>query len=868
MACVGTAFVARAGGRSDASPTAAREVNESTLDFAVDTSQGGWCTEGQDGGAPPGARTFEGWFRLKARRAGVLLDVGPVSGDEPPLRISVTDEPRAVVEGLGVSLQGDPLPIALDMWTHFELDVAPGRLRLSLWDDAGGLRVVRARAPSEPIGAAERVRVCVGGGTRGDRPLSAWVDEVRIWSRELPPAIAADWRDRRLSPTHPVWNELLASWPLSTGTGGRESGDGRMGALLAAHPVWVALPRLTYGPVLRTVDAHTARFLFGARAAGGVDVPWVARVDTRKAEDGRRISPAPRVEVGGGTDFVAHLRQDGLEPQTRYVYVPIIDGRAGAAGPTDTLPAFTTMPELGGRNADFTAVFLADQHTPDVPQAVQLPAYGAAAGARPLFWAQLGDVVPGSTDGRTIEHKREREMLRALWERNFGAWDSPQARFLRTVPLGLATISDHEITNNYDLNWHHHDYPGAADRESSTLRDRIRQYDVSLSRWWNHFGWGVDMRDALGRAAQADFGRSAMGDVYATPGLYHALRPYSFVEFFSIDTTSFRGDTYQFRDRYARTANRDTDHTRYPWNAENSRLYILGDRAHGANTTTDRVRSWLGPAQKGAFLAALRASTAKVIVVAAGYPLYSYKFEHDPRYWEGRESGFDFAVEVEEIVAVLEGLDRLVLWVHGDGHTPALVRLRKNLYQLQVGATFLAGGGTGHRSRTLGSGSRSQSDLLGGGLLLATHQPDLSPGNPANDVFRGGLDTFEGYLRLYFHPGQEALRSSEKAGARRGGADDTVEVPTPVDPAVHHAGRLVVGRVARLRFGDDTVHAVVEDYRHEGGRAVFRLDSPVVRANPDEFRVLIDAVPWVEARWFDARGREWRDLAGVLRREP
>jgi hypothetical protein len=61
---------------------------------------------------------------------------------------------------------------------------------------------------------------------------------------------------------------------------------------------------------------------------------------------------------------------------------------------------------------------------------------------------------------------------------------------------------------------------------------------------------------------------------------------------------------------------------------------------------------------------------------------------------------------------------------------------------------------------------------------------------------------------------------------------------------------------------------VVKAYRYEPGRAVFTLDQPVVRADPDEFHILVDAVPWVEARWFDAEGQEWRDLAGVLRREP
>jgi hypothetical protein len=867
IACAGVALALRAAVRGDQAPALGRYANESSLDFAVDTSQGGWCTEPQDGGTLRAIRTIEGWLRLKDRRPGILLDLGSSAGNGPRLRVSVTAQAEAIVEFHGRPVQSRPLPITLDAWTHFHVDLA-GEPRLSLWDDRGGPRMAATDALNMPVGLTEHGRLCVGAGVKGERPLPAWIDDVRLWSTSVPPGIAASWRDRRVSPAHPYWNELLASWSFSAGGGGTETGEGGMGPLTAADPKWVALPRLAYGPVLRSVDAHRARFLFGARAADGADGRWVARVDIRKAEDTRPLPAPAGLEVDGATDFVAHLALEGLEPQTRYVYVPLIDGRAGAAGPPESLPAFTTMPALGGRNADFTAAFFADQHTADVPQTPPLPAYQAAGADRPLFWGQLGDVIPGSTDGRTIEHKRDREVLRALWERNFGAWDSPQGRFLRTVPLGLTTISDHEITNNYDLNWHHHDYADAGSRGSSTLRHRIRQYDLSLARWWNYFGWGAEREDPLARAAREDFGRSAMGEVYATPGLYHALRPYPFVEFFVLDTTSYRGDTYQFRDRYARTANRDRDHARYAWNAESGPFFIFGDRTHGGNETTDRVRGWLGPAQKAAFLAALRATRAGVVVVAAGYPLYSYKFEDDPKYWEGRESGFDFALEAEEIAAALQGLDRLVLWVHGDGHTPALVRLRKNLYQLQVGPTILATGGTGHRARTLGSGSRSHSDLIGGGHLLATHQPDLSPGDPANDVFRGGLDKFEGYLRLYFHPGQEALRSVERAGLRRGADAHAVEVAGAEDPAVNQAGRLVVGRVARLRFGDEVVHAVIEAYRHEAGRAIFRLESPVVRADPDEFRIIVDAVPWVETRWYDAGGREWRDLSNVLRREP
>jgi hypothetical protein len=843
----------------------AAAANEAGLDFAADVGGGPWCTAP----LPEAARTvrsLEGWVRLKGHGPGVLLEIGGPAG-RTALRLAVTEEPALVVGGAGRPPAADALRLARDTWTHFQLDAAREGLRLSAFDATTGRRT---SAVPGPAGAAIEpgMRLCVGGTTSGEGGLAAWVDELRVWSAELPADVAAAWRDRRVSAAHPLWPALLADWPFRSGQGLSERGQGPLGELSAKQARWIDLPRLAYGPVLGEVTARSAHFLFAAQEGGGADAAWTADVAMRPAAGGPwRTSGAP-TSVGDATDFVAHFRRDGLEPQTAYRYVPMIDGRAAAAGPEDSLPLLATAPDLAGANADFSAVFLADQHTAETPEPPSLEVYAAAAAVRPVFWAQLGDIVPGSTDGRTPEHKRDRGMLRGLWRRNFAPWTSPQARLLRTVPLGFATISDHEITNNYDLNWHHHDYGPATSRQGATLGDRIRQYDLSLARWWNHLGRAAERADDLSRAAAQDFGRAAMGQAYATPGVYRAVRPYPFVEFLVLDTTSYRGDAYQFRDRYDHAANRDTDHARYAWDAGRGAFYIYGDRGHGGNEVTDRVRSWLGPTQKAAFLAALRDSTAKVVVVAAGYPLYSYKFEDDPRYWEGRESGFDFATEVEEIVAALERLDRLVLWVHGDGHTPALVKLRKNLYQLQVGPTLLASGGTGHRSRTLGSGSRSPSDLIGGGLLIATHQPDLSPGLPSNDVFRGGLDTFEGFLRLYFHPGQEALRRSEEAGARRAAAGDAVEVPATVDPARNDAGRLVVGSVARLRFGDLTVHGVIRSYRFEAGRAVFRFDPGLVRADPDEFRVLIDGVPWVEARWFDAGGREWRDLAAVLRREP
>jgi hypothetical protein len=654
----------------------------------------------------------------------------------------------------------------------------------------------------------------------------------------------------------------------------------------------------------------------------------------------------PDVEVGEQTDFVAHVTVEGLEPQTRYTYVPLVDGRRAWTG--DELPSFVTPPDLNGRNADFTAVFLVDQHLEDSTARLDLTAYEVAGRQHPMFWAQLGDVAAGTLGPQETEQRRSRESIRAIWTRNFGDPNSSQARFASAHSLALATISDHELMDNFSLNWHKLPFGRG---EESTLHDRVALYDRSIGPWWNYFGWGVPLTDSLGRVALEDHGESVMaepavdlvedlsgqqacvandaaasfsvggfvyladdvgdpfharvsafgssggcaqgggtaltldraaprrfalahrarlaaGARYAEHAHYHAHAPFPFVEFFVLDTTSFRGDVYQGRE-HAREANRDTDHSRYPWSPDDGSMFIFGDREHGANRTTDSVRSWLGPTQKRAFLEAVAASQAQVLVVAAGYPLYSAKFEQSQRKWAARESGLDFATELEEIVSTLARLDRLVLWVHGDGHTPMLVRLRENLYQLQIGPTVVRHTeAPGHRSRDLASGDRSTGDSIGGGMLIAGHQPDLSLGDGVGDVFRGHLDQFEGLLRLYFHPGREVLRNVEREGLTRGETDHVVEIPVTEDPAGREAGNLIVGMVVRLEFGEEHLHSVVKSYRFEDGRVRIELEDPIVTRDPDLLRVIVDGNPWVEATWIDSRGREWREFSTVMRKAP
>ena len=933
VACVLWALTGGPGAHSraadDATPAALADGG-ANLDWAVDTTSGAWCTApfGQPRLAAP--LTIEGWFKpTLGESTAALIEISDVEAGRSWIRLGLdrAEEARAGV------------------WTHFALAHGPRQSTLTTWDAERGERLVSVE-PVALAGGTGPLQVCVGGSAARGDAFAGLADEVRIWAAEVPGAEIRAWRHRRVGDAHPLRPALRGYWPFRAGRGTRARDEGETGALASRAAVWAPLPRLDYGPLLRALDRRSVRFLFHARDAAGAERDWMAAVEVGTSPDlGGGTAVTPSTPARPEDDHVAHVALDGLLPQTRYHYAPLIDGRRGLDPGPGGFPSFLTLPDVGGGNADFTAVFLADQHVQG--PAPRMEPYAAARAARPLFWAQLGDVAAGNLDGVTGEHRRDRAHLQGLWERNY-APGTPQAGFAARFGLNLATISDHEVEDNFSLNWHLYPYGNAKSAREATLHDRVFQYDRSLARWWAYFGWGDTFDDPLGRVARTDRGESVMAETpvaasadgtgpracvdraaagafakgdfvsladagtdvlhtrvraagadagcpgggsvtladpparayraekgatlavgarYARPAHYRAWQPFPFVEFFVADTTSFRGDPYEKKDVYAAEANRDTDHARYPWHPERGADFIHGDVSHGANRTTDGVRSWLGPTQKAALLDALARSRAGVVVVAAGYPLYSAKFERSRRYWEGRESGFDFATEVAELLAALERLDRLVLWVHGDGHTPALVRLRRNVYQLQVGATQPSSDRPGHRSRSLGSGSRSTGDSLGGGYLIAGHQPDLLIGDAIDDIFEGGLDQFAGYLRLYFHPGQEALRSVESAGLLRGRSAHEVAIRAAEEPALGDAARRVVGRVVRLRFGDETRHSVVTAYRYEPGLAVLTLQDPVAGTVPDELRVLIDAVPWVEARWFDARGREWRDFGFVMRKD-
>jgi hypothetical protein len=539
-------------------------TNQTTLDYAVQLESGAWCTRAVTPTRLPSSQpiTIEGWFRSddgQPADRGVLFALSDGAG-HPLLRLLV-DSSRRLTARLGqTSLTSDAEESPTSLWTHYSLRVSQQGIRLTTWELGRGEHTVFARQRPQTTLPA-RIQVCLGGESEQSPAFHGLLDEVRLWTAALSDDDLRAWRHRSLSASHPQWKSLIGYWPFRTGKGSVEPDLARLGALTATHPLWVDLPRLDYGPLLRAADAVSARVLFHARRADGSEMDWTGSVEIAPESESAFVAAAT-VAARDDTDFVAHVEVTGLRPGSRYSYLPMIDGRRAFDGDPRSYPSFRTMPAVGGRNVDFTAVVLADQHTYDRPEITPMPAYATAAAARPLFWAQLGDADPGNLDGTTQEHKRSRETLQAIWERNYGTWDSPQSRFVRSCPLNIAAINDHEISDNFSLNWHLLDYAGAPSPQASTLRDRIAQYDVSIARWWNYFGWGMKLDDRLGRVASEDHGESVMGERYRSPGFYHAYQPYPFVEFFVLDTTSYRGDSYQRRGLYAETSNRDTDHSR------------------------------------------------------------------------------------------------------------------------------------------------------------------------------------------------------------------------------------------------------------------------------------------------------------------
>jgi hypothetical protein len=95
-----------------------------------------------------------------------------------------------------------------------------------------------------------------------------------------------------------------------------------------------------------------------------------------------------------------------------------------------------------------------------------------------------------------------------------------------------------------------------------------------------------------------------------------------------------------------------------------------------------------------------------------------------------------------------------------------------------------------------------------------------------------------------------------------------VEIPAASDPARGEAGRHIVGKVVRLRLGGRRLHSVVESYRFDSDHVRLEMRDPIVAEDPDELRLIVDGNPWVEAKWFDSQGREWREFSAILRKTP
>jgi hypothetical protein len=394
--------------RAEAEPPV---TNQATLDFAAELQSSAWCTGtvGQSRLPSSGPITIEGWFRSADEPAdrSVLFELGDGAG-HPALRLLIDPSRRLTARVGQASLTSDPEESpTTSLWTHYSLRILHDGIRLTTWKLGGGEKTAFLRQRLA-MTLPPRIQVCLGGERNQIPAFRGLLDEVRLWAAALSDHDLQTWRHRSLSGGHPRWKSLVGYWPFRTGKGSVEPDLAHLGPLTTAGPVWVALPRLDYGPILRAVDARSARVLFHARRADGRQIDWTAGVQIDGPAASAPIS-APAVAARDETDFVAHVEITGLSPETRYSYLPMIDGRRAFEGDPATFPSFRTAPGIDGHNVDFTAVFFADQHTYDRPEMTPMPAYAAAAAANPLFWAQLGDVDPGNLDGSTPEYKRSRE---------------------------------------------------------------------------------------------------------------------------------------------------------------------------------------------------------------------------------------------------------------------------------------------------------------------------------------------------------------------------------------------------------------------------------------------------------------------------
>jgi len=341
---------------------------------------------------------------------------------------------------------------------------------------------------------------------------------------------------------------------------------------------------------------------------------------------------------------------------------------------------------------------------------------------------------------------------------------------------------------------------------------------------------------------------------------------YGGVRYYLLDTTTYRGDTYESSEYYTYANKTEIDH---------SSSVVVRDQAYGSNATIINVRSWLGPTQRDWFLKSLNSVTERVVIIMAGYPLKSLKFDMGPEI-EGGESGQDFTTEMNSIISKLKGVSEknssIILWVHGDGHIPEFFRLARNIYQCQIGNTIsLSGPGPGHHSEYIKSGEFSTRQGAKGAYII---ERDVSTNftNDRKDHINGYLDNMEAFMAILVHPGEELfIRMDDAHVTRVSNSVVRLHFPVTASPATPYVGSAqkdLAGKVARLKiegigYKYTTIFSMA-DYKAGNTYIDANLSSGVATADVDNFRVIMHNNPYVNIRWFDSSGDELNKMQETL----
>jgi alkaline phosphatase D len=235
--------------------------------------------------------------------------------------------------------------------------------------------------------------------------------------------------------------------PLHTSTAAPKEVHGPVPTL---EPV-PGTPFLHAGPAVGHVTADTARLWAKASSAAGLSFKVGPSADL---SDGRVVNGPPLDEAGS---FTGQVEVDGLEPATRYHYVPLLDGTPALARP---YPSFVTAPGPGAAGRLRVA-------------------FGSCVGPRGHnAAAAFGEMAA----------RRDFDLLLMLGDNHYGDTTDPDRLrdyyFMQRTVGGFEEVIRH--TPTYAI-WDDHDYgPNNSDGTAQGKEDSLRVF----RQWWANPAYG------------------------------------------------------------------------------------------------------------------------------------------------------------------------------------------------------------------------------------------------------------------------------------------------------------------------------------------------------------------------------------------